>query len=110
MTKVGPPVFPPELRARERRTALSKPLSPTEVFRSASVVLPLDVVCAVGLDEPPAGVVDLLARQLANQLDQMACCIARFSRVSPTLRPRGRAGLGSNRNLSVSLVVNQLVT
>lgn len=58
-----------------------------KVFRSASVVLPLDVVCAVGLDEPLAEVVDLLARQLANQLDQMACCIARFTRAEQACAP-----------------------
>ncbi|CAN8006092.1 unnamed protein product, partial [Ixodes hexagonus] len=51
-----------------------------KVFRSASVVLPLDVVSTVGLNEPLAGVVDLLAQELANQVDQMVRCVAKFSK------------------------------
>uniref|UniRef100_G3MNT2 Probable Ufm1-specific protease 2 n=1 Tax=Amblyomma maculatum TaxID=34609 RepID=G3MNT2_AMBMU len=50
------------------------------VFQSSSVVLPLDVVATVGVDDPVPDVIDLLAQELANQVDQMVCCIARFSK------------------------------
>ncbi|KAH8025742.1 hypothetical protein HPB51_011073 [Rhipicephalus microplus] len=49
-------------------------------FKSCSVVLPLDVVATVGVEDPVADVVDLLAQELVNQVDQLVCCISRFSK------------------------------
>ncbi|KAH6935332.1 hypothetical protein HPB50_005214 [Hyalomma asiaticum] len=49
-------------------------------FKSGSVVLPLDVVATVGVEDPVPDIVDLLAQELANQVDQLVCCIARFSK------------------------------
>lgn len=50
------------------------------VFQSASVALPLDVVATVSVDKPIPEVVDLLAQELANQVDQLVNCMARFSK------------------------------
>lgn len=47
-------------------------------FKSGSVVLPLDVVATVGVEDPVPDIVDLLAQELANQVDQLVSCIAHF--------------------------------
>lgn len=49
-------------------------------FQGASVALPLDVVATVRVDTPVVEAVDLLAQELANQVDQLVSCMARFSK------------------------------
>ncbi|KAK8787373.1 hypothetical protein V5799_022852 [Amblyomma americanum] len=73
------------------------------VFQSSSVVLPLDVVATVGVDDPVPDVIDLLAQELANQVDQMVCCIARFSKSNAYAFPDDLASEPYLRNVHVGL-------